>query len=472
MSPSESPSESPSPSHDSARWPDYRAVWRWHFYAGLFCIPFVVVLAISGAIYLFKAELEGWSERAYDRLEQGTDAALPSAQISAALAAFPGSTFESYELPAAPEAAARVLLRSEAGSRRVYVDPTSLAILGSVSERDRFMKQIFRLHGELLMGNRGSNLVELAASWTIVMVLTGLVLWWPRQRRGLAGVVWPRLHGGRRLFWRDMHAVTGVWISLVTLALLVSGLPWAKFWGDSFKTARRVTGTAVARQEWSNDGGRSEATGAPGGARGGEHAGHAGHAGHGGGGGRSAPVELSAADLAAIDVVAATVAPLGLEAPVVLALAPGGKGRWTAKSTTANRPRRVDLVVDGTSGEIVRRDDFATKHPIDKVVAVGIAFHEGRLFGWPNQLLLLVTAAGLVLVCISAVWLWLRRRDPGGLGAPPPGISPRRSVPLVAAVVGLGVLLPLFGLSLVAVLLFERFVLRRVAPVKTWLGLA
>jgi len=447
-------------------------VWRWHFYAGIFCIPFVVVLAISGAIYLFKAEIEGWAERSYDRREQGGDAALPSAQVTAALAAFEGGKFESYELPAAPEAAARVLLRSEAGSRRVYVDPTSLAILGSVPERDRFMKQVSRLHGELLMGDRGSHLVELAACWTIVMVLTGLVLWWPRQERGLAGVVWPRLHGGRRLFWRDMHAVTGVWISLVTLALLFSGLPWAKFWGDSFKAARRVTGTAVARQDWSNDSGRAEATGAAGAARGGEHAGHAGHAGHGGGGKRSAPVDLSAADLAAIDVVAATVKPLGLEAPVVLALAPGGKGRWTAKSTTANRPRRVDLVVDGGSGEIVRREDFATKHPIDKLVAVGIAFHEGRLFGWPNQLLLLITAAGLVLVCISAVWLWLRRRDPGRLGAPPPGISPRRSVPLVATVVALGVLLPLFGLSLLAVLLLERFVLRRVAPVKTWLGLA
>lgn len=140
-------SEIPSPSQDSSRWPDYRTVWRWHFYAGIFCIPFVVVLAISGAIYLFKAELEGWSERSYDRLEQGGDDALASAQISAALAAFPGSTFESYELPAGPGRAARVVVRSEAGSRRAYVDPTSLEILGSVSERDRFMKQVFRFHG-------------------------------------------------------------------------------------------------------------------------------------------------------------------------------------------------------------------------------------------------------------------------------------------------------------------------------------
>lgn len=33
-------------------WPDYASVWRWHFYAGVFCIPFVIVLSITGTIYL------------------------------------------------------------------------------------------------------------------------------------------------------------------------------------------------------------------------------------------------------------------------------------------------------------------------------------------------------------------------------------------------------------------------------------
>jgi uncharacterized iron-regulated membrane protein len=68
----------------AARWPDYRAVWRWHFYAGLFCIPFVAVLAISGAIYLFKAEIEGWAERPYDTLDPAADPAPPSAHVSGA----------------------------------------------------------------------------------------------------------------------------------------------------------------------------------------------------------------------------------------------------------------------------------------------------------------------------------------------------------------------------------------------------
>jgi uncharacterized iron-regulated membrane protein len=35
----------------------YRAVWRWHFYAGLLCLPFMISLAITGSLYLFQNEI-------------------------------------------------------------------------------------------------------------------------------------------------------------------------------------------------------------------------------------------------------------------------------------------------------------------------------------------------------------------------------------------------------------------------------
>ena len=35
----------------------YRALWRWHFYAGLLVAPFLLILAVTGAIYLFNDEL-------------------------------------------------------------------------------------------------------------------------------------------------------------------------------------------------------------------------------------------------------------------------------------------------------------------------------------------------------------------------------------------------------------------------------
>ena len=94
-----------------------------------------------------------------------------------------------------------------------------------------------------------------------------------------------------------------------------------------------------------------------------------------------------------------------------------GSGDWAAKSMTPNRPQRVDLVVDGATGVIKDRTDFQDRHLIDRIVGTGIAAHEGQLFGWPNQLLGLTTAAGLVLLLVSSVVMWWRRRAPGGLGA-------------------------------------------------------
>ena len=153
--------------------------------------------------------------------------------------------------------------------------------------------------------------VELAASWTIIMVVTGLYLWWPRHARRLAGVLYPRLGGGSRMFWRDIHSVTGIWISAFVLFLLFTGLPWAKSWGNYLKAVRRVTGTAVARQDWTIG---SESANA---ARAGRE--WSGHEGHHGGSGRRRAGRKTPKDLTAVDRIVASVRPLGLPDPVVIA---------------------------------------------------------------------------------------------------------------------------------------------------------
>jgi uncharacterized iron-regulated membrane protein len=43
----------------------YRTIWRWHFYAGLFVMPFILILSVTGAIYLFKPQIDRWEERKY-----------------------------------------------------------------------------------------------------------------------------------------------------------------------------------------------------------------------------------------------------------------------------------------------------------------------------------------------------------------------------------------------------------------------
>src|SRR3954464_5034302 len=191
----------------------YRALWRWHFHAGMFCIPFVMVLALSGSIYLFKPQLDAFADRAVDSLAITGRRATGEAQIAAAMASRPGAKLFASEVPRHPADAVRVHLSSPDGTGRiVYVHPETLAILKTVPHTARFTEIVKTIHGELLAGRTGSILVELAASWAIIMFATGLYLWWPRETRGLAGVLYPRLDAGQRVFWRDLHAVAGIWI--------------------------------------------------------------------------------------------------------------------------------------------------------------------------------------------------------------------------------------------------------------------
>ncbi|WP_264817762.1 PepSY domain-containing protein, partial [Acidomonas methanolica] len=67
-------------------WPDERTVWRWHFFAGLFCLPFVVLLCLTGTIYLFKPQIDQLIDRRFDHLP-GHPTATPAREVRAALAA-------------------------------------------------------------------------------------------------------------------------------------------------------------------------------------------------------------------------------------------------------------------------------------------------------------------------------------------------------------------------------------------------
>lgn len=128
--------------------------------------------------------------------------------------------------------------------------------------------------------------------------------------------------------------------------------------------------------------------------------------------------------------------------------------------------------MDGTTGTVLSRTDFAERHWIDRVIGYGVAVHEGALFGFANQILGTVTALLLTLLAVSGAVMWWRRRPIGVLGAPRSLPRPGLGFALSAAIVLLAVYMPLFGASLLVVLLTEQLVLRRLPRARRWLGLA
>jgi uncharacterized iron-regulated membrane protein len=410
----------------------YRTIWRWHFYAGIFAIPFVILLSLTGAIYLFKPYYEHWQERDYRGLQVTGETLAPNDQITAALAAVENGKLLSYRLRQAADEA--VLIKVQ----------------------EQLMNIVKTIHGELLLGDVGSILVELAACWAIVLIVTGLYLWWPRNARGMAGVIYPRLREGSRTFWRDIHAVTGIWISAMALFLLITGLPWALVWGSALKEVRAIDFSA--QQDWSQS--RAQ-----------EHQ----------------HWRAQASDVFNLTpAVITTAQQLQLAPPVELSVAASSQAShhkdhnehnhhelmaqsWKASSQTSNRPQRADVWING-DGSIEKRSDFAQKKLLDRAIGIGVAAHEGYLFGRFNLVLGVLTCAGLILISVSGFILWRKRKPESALGAPPP-MPARVGFTVMAITLGLAIFLPVLAVSLVAIFVIEFFVLRRLKGVNQWLGL-
>jgi uncharacterized iron-regulated membrane protein len=343
------------------------------------------------------------------------------------MAAFPGARFDHYRLPEHPGDAALIELSLADGTQRDVFVPPQGNVLGALDPYRRISKTVSRIHGTLLLGDWGDRLVELAASWTIVMILTGLFLWWPRPF-ALAGMVWPRLGLRGRPLLKDLHRVTGFWIAGFVLVMLASGLPWAGTWGSALKWVRTEAGLVKGPQDWKI------------GAEGGHHAHY-----HGG---MAMPMNMpmEMAPMApAGPPLSAFVAKAEAEHMTfpVLVLPPhapqtfGGLTGdvWTVKSEAQDRPLDRQVTYAPATGAEIARKGFADEHPIDRIVNYGVAWHEGQLFGLANQLIGLATALALLSASLFGVLMWLKRRPSGELGAPKRTERPlpRWTVPAVIA---------------------------------------
>ena len=441
---------------DTNRIPLYRTIWRWHFYAGLFVIPFILMLSVTGAAYLFKPELDRWQEREWRGLS--TQGAVDAdAQVAAALAANPGASFHYYRMPEAIGDAAVVHLGlANATMRDVAVSPQG-RVIGTADPDQRISAWLSRIHGSLLIGRAGKLLVELAASWAIVMILTGLYLWWPRGR-GMAGVVWPRLSLGGRTTLRDLHAVTGFWVSGLALVLLFTALPWTEVWASGFRTLRAEMGWVSGVQDWK--GGADP------------HAAHDHQAMV-----KAAPSgPLPRAPLEYIVLRARTE---HMPAPAIIqppgapnAFGPPNGNVWTLTTLTQNRPLVRKVGYDPETSLEVSRSGFGDKHAIDRAVGYGIAWHEGQLFGLANQLVGVATALALFTLAISGFLMWRRRKPADALGAPPAARDPATLKGVAALVLALAALLPLLAASLILLWIVERLLLPRLPRAARWLGVA
>lgn len=470
-------------------------VWRWHFYAGLFTLPFLFVLAVTGAVYLYRADLEDMVYRDLvfvqgSALAGGLPASL-DAQSELALAELPGLALKTVRpAPTADRTSAFVFDTGDGAQKTVFVDPVAGRVAGVRDESWNPTVVALALHGELMSGKVGDAVMELAASWTIILVASGLYLWWPRKGGSkIWGVLLPRLRAERRLLWRDLHSVTGFWMAGVLVFLCITGLFWSGVWGDrlakpwstfpalmydnvptSGETAATLNTTTDKVVPWAVETMRlpksseSPATGM--------HGEHENHHSQGAipqsksdAAGSAQPVTVP------LEAVWKTAQNSGLLADMAITLPRTDDGAYTVTSLAQHPTDEATLHIDRYSGEVLAAVRWTDYGVAAKSVATGIALHEGRLFGVWNQRLSLLACLLVVILTVSAGVLWWKRKPRASdLRAPVRVTLPAFWKGATAVIVLLAVLFPLAGLSLAFVLLFDNALIRHVRPLQRFFG--
>ena len=401
----------------------YRTVWRLHFYAGLFVVPVVLLLAVTGGIYLFKPHLEPilyqgvWFTQA-----QKTPLSIDQ-QLDRAQDAHPQKRFTGIQLFSNPARTTEFSAKQKGQTQLIYVDPYTGAVTGQINRDQMFMRRVRNLHGELMLGTIGSAIVELAACWTVVLLASGLFLWWPRGKSKWSGVLWPRFGSGKRIFWKDVHAVVAVYSSIIVFTLVMTGLPWSNVWGGAFKRTLAATGQAqppaASRRPMFQS-------------------------------------ARSSGETISVSRILEIAAKHGMTGDLSIKLPQGKKGAYSLSQRPLDLSQQRFIHLDQYTGTVLSKATWADFPIGGAAQTIGIRLHQGELFGTANLVIMLLACIALVIIAISGIMMWWVRRPKGQLAPPPQGASFSESKSMLAMTILFAVFFPLVGASIAVVVSGEQ----------------
>lgn len=173
---------------------------RLHAWTGLVAGPLVLVLGLSGATLVFRAELD---ELLTPSLRLGVAAAAPSldAVLRAALLPHPGGEARALRVAAQAGRPYRVELIRGPERIDVDVDPATLRVVASRAPERSVFAAVHALHAGLHAGRAGAAVVALLGLWLVVEGVSGLWLY--------GGAMTPPTGARKHRSSRTVHRVVG-----------------------------------------------------------------------------------------------------------------------------------------------------------------------------------------------------------------------------------------------------------------------
>lgn len=220
-------------------------------------VPFGLIITLvcfSGAILVFENEVNEWFRHDLYYVETVKESPLPMDKLLEKVATtLPDSvSVTGVSISSDPGRAYQVSL-SKPRRASLYVDQYTGEVKGK-SERSGFFMFMFRMHRWLLdsmnPGNEGifwgKMIVGVSTLLLVFVLISGIVIWWPRTRKALKNSLKITATKGWRRFWYDLHVAGGMYALIFLLAMALTGLTWSFPW---YRTAfYKVFGVEVQQR--------------------------------------------------------------------------------------------------------------------------------------------------------------------------------------------------------------------------------
>jgi uncharacterized iron-regulated membrane protein len=256
-----------------------------------------------------------------------------------------------------------------------FMDPYTGALLEQYNHRNSFFYTVFALHRWLLADDTGKLIVGISTSMFLFILLTGIVLWWPQNKKILQQRLKLKWDGGWKRLNHDLHIVVGFYTAIFLFAFAFTGLAWSfKWFNDGIYW---VTGTENVKFEPPASTPQPNAT----------------------------PITLDQALATAQQLYpGASYYNLSLAADSAATVA------LTVMPREAAHERASDqLFLDQYSGEVRATNRFAEKNLGQRVRATFYPVHVGSIGGLPTRIIALIACIAGFTFPITGVVLWINR---------------------------------------------------------------
>ena len=402
-------------------------LWKWHFIAGLISLPFVLLLSVTGLIYLFKDDYEAPKHKHIKEVVvEGNPISFQEQWDIANEKAVKKPN--SMVVPTSGNQATEFISGRFDEKTSFYVNPYLGESSGEIIPKNSDMFKVRKLHGELLMGTWGTKIVELIASWMIILIITGLYVWWPVGKEKVRGFIIPRFNEGKRTFFRDLHAVSGFWMSILLLIVLAGGLPWTDVFGSNFKWLQDVTNTGYP-STWDGKHLKSEIIGKP----------------------------------LTLDQMVAIAKEQNLPGDVTISFPKSAKGIFSVSNELfSNQQKQKMIHFDQYTGKQLLKQDWSDVGFLMRGRMWVMAFHQGQFGKW-NWALMIFIALILTVMSISAIASYSLRKRKESWGVPKVPSKFKVGYGIIIILSILAIVFPLFGTSLIFILIIEYFRKRKLS---------